>query len=289
MLVIKGRPIILVPKAVVSYSKRYTPQKYYNQFVLEYLRNDHLKRKSKLVQKRASGAFYVTKKSVAIEHPYSKEYLADFTQRHPDIFASFKEWIAHDAKSIPQDDLSEISRLQVSSYLAQKLSKIPAGKTTASQYHTTAVSILDFLFYPALITPLVEVEIHSGRKRIDITFDNGADSGFFYRIHTIHKIPSQYIFVECKNYSHKVSNPEADQLSGRFSYNRGRLGFLLFRNIDDIESMMLRSSDAYKDGRGVIIPICDADLLNMLDLAKDEKASPYEKLLSDRLRTIIMG
>ena len=37
MFIVHGRKILLVPKGVVSYAKRYTPQQYHRYFVLNYL------------------------------------------------------------------------------------------------------------------------------------------------------------------------------------------------------------------------------------------------------------
>jgi hypothetical protein len=73
-----------------------------------------------------------------------------------------------------------------------------------------------------LTCPQIEQEIDEGRKRIDLSFDNSARDGFFYRLHTTYRLPSQFIFAECKNYGREVGNPEIDQLAGRFGPNRGK-------------------------------------------------------------------
>lgn len=43
MLVIESHPILLTPKSIVSYAKRYSAGKYHSNFVVEFLRNEHLR------------------------------------------------------------------------------------------------------------------------------------------------------------------------------------------------------------------------------------------------------
>jgi len=94
--------------------------------------------------------------------------------------------------------------------------------------------------------------------------------------------------VECKNYSRDVKNPELDQLAGRFSVNRGRVGLLVSRTIDDLDTLLLRCADAFKDGRGLLIPLPDSDLLTMLTNRLAGAPEPYDAVLSDRVRRVAM-
>lgn len=142
--------------------------------------------------------------------------------------------------------------------------------------------------YPNITKPVIEQEIHDGRKRVDFTFDNSAEFGFFNELHTIKQIPASYIFVECKNYSEDIKNPELDQIAGRFSLRRGKFGFIVFRDIDDFETLIRRCADAFKDDRGCIIPLMDKDLISLLESIKTEKGNITEEFLKDRLRQIVM-
>ena len=94
--------------------------------------------------------------------------------------------------------------------------------------------------------------------------------------------------VECKNYSRDINNPEMDQLAGRFGVNRGRFGLLVSRTIDDLDTLILRCADAYTDGRGLMIPLSDDDLRQMLSNRANGSREPYDYILSNRLRQIAM-
>lgn len=301
-LVIGERKILLTPKSVVSFVRRYTPRKYHRSFVLEFLRHEHLAMGSSLVEFRKNGAPFVTKKSLE-EHvaPYSKEYLAAFTAAHPDIFKEFKQWAESNASPIEDDEISRArgsleggevesqSTAAICRYLAEKLADISPGNAGASRYHRVCVSILEFLLYPNFTCPTVELEINEGRKRIDIVFDNAARSGFFHRVHAVGSIPAQFISVECKNYSKDVANPELDQLIGRFSVNHGKVGLILFRSIDDEITLLARCNDAYVAQQGLIIPISDQNIFALLaSVAAGDQAS-VDQFFADRYRVISMN
>jgi hypothetical protein len=92
MLLIDDAPILLVPKDVVSYARQYAPSQYQRHFVLNFLRNEHLRLNTALVQRKTlkdgSVKEWVTKKSVQ-EHeaPPDKDYLATSQQTIPLSFA----------------------------------------------------------------------------------------------------------------------------------------------------------------------------------------------------------
>ena len=151
------------------------------------------------------------------------------------------------------------------------------GSENATDYHRTIVGVLEILFYPFLCNPVIEHEIHEGGKRIDILFDNCAESGFFFRLCNTHSIPSRFIIVECKNYARDIVNPEIDQIGGRFSPNRGQMGIIACRSVDNMQLLINRCSDTYKDSRGLIIPMIDEDFYELLQY----KAQGNEQAIDD--------
>jgi len=287
MLIIEGRKILLVPKGIVSFCNDYIPQKYFQHFILNFLQHEHLTLNSALVQERRDGTKYVTKKDLKKENLYSKEFLREFTQRNPQILINFKNQTT--TLSLSDSEFEEIDLQEIISYLIKELGRITTGNDKATKYHHLILGILEIIFYPDLIYPSLEREIHQGRKRIDITFDNAAFKGIFWRLSNNMKIPCQYIMVECKNYSTDPKNPELDQLSGRFSPNRGMVGFLLCRRINNINLFIDRCKDTYKDRRGLIIPFDDSDVIKLLNYAQVLDYSNIDKYISNRIRNITIS
>ena len=287
-LVIDERPILLVPKRIVSFMDKYTPTEYKQHFVLNYLQNENLRLQTTLVRKYKSGEEYVTKKSI-IEHEdvIDKEYLARFTEQHPEVFADFKRHTSKKISAVEGAVLDSISADEVCTHLINKLFSIPPGTASAFEYHNLIIGILELLLYPNLSSPKKEVEIHCGRKRIDITFNNSSERGFFFRLPSNNALlPCPFVFIECKNYTGEVANPELDQLSGRFSNRRGRVGILTCRSLDENDAFLKRCADTFEDDRGLIIPITDDDLKNALSEFPRKGTVGIESILSSKYRRI---
>jgi hypothetical protein len=296
MLVVEGRKILLVPKGVVSWVKEFTHEKYHRHFALVFLQEDHLNRGTRLVQKayHKDGSLrraWVTKKDLIEEElTADKSELLEFTARHPKIFSDFRARSIKDAEALPNSAFEKIDESQLIDHLIAKLKEIQPGNAGAGRYHTLMVGVLEFIFYPSLINPVKEREIHSGRKRIDILFDNGAPGeGFFHRLQHAMRIPCPYIPIECKNYATDISNPELDQMIGRLSPNRGSFGIIVSRELEDAKKFLDRCRDAYKDQHGLIIPLTDRDLITILEQKRRGVERPEDTILSDRARDVVAG
>lgn len=286
-LIINGRQVILVPKGIVSFSEAYTPERYYRHFILNFLQNENINISSALVKERKDGKKYVTKKDLINEFPYGKEFIRKFTVDHPDVLEKFKA--ESNVESLKNIEIADISIKRLCKTLGEKLLSIPPGSQNASEYHNLICGILELLFYPDLVHPFKEKELHSGRKRIDLSFDNAAKSGIFFRFSNNFRLASQYVYVECKNYSNDPVNPELDQLAGRFSVNRGVVGFLLCRTIKNRGLLIQRCVDTFKDNRGLIIPLQDQDLINLMDNFNENNRSFIDTYLSKLVREITHG
>jgi len=290
-LVIDEKPILLVPKRIVSFTDKYTSGEYRRHFVLNFLQNENLKLQTSLVQKYKSGEEYVTKKSI-INHEdvIDKEFLARFTEQHPEVFVNFKQQTSKKLSHTEGAVLDNLDAKLICEHLISKLASIPSGTAYASNYHNLIVGILELLLYPNLSSPKKEKEIHEGRKRIDITFNNSAETGFFFTLPNSNAtLPCPFIFVECKNYTGEVANPELDQLGGRFSNRRGRVGILACRTLDRNIAFLKRCADTFEDDRGLIIPITDDDLNIALANFPEQGANALEQILANKYEQIIFS
>lgn len=290
-----GRSVILVPKAISRFNIEFNHQEYYQHFVLNFLQSEHLDACSSLVRTLKDGTKRPpTKKSLKVLHPLSKSYLYEFSKEHPDVLKRYKESKNYNPKEISVDDLflfiAQETKAEQFDFndLSKKLDSIPTGDSSAQQFHDHIVGVLTAIFYPSLINPKKEQEIHNGRKRIDISFQNASRDGFFFDLPNIKQVPSGYVFIECKNYTSDPANPELDQLSGRFSVNRGRFGFLVCRSFKNKPLFIQRCKDTAQDGRGFMIAIDDADIKNMLNLRSKNDIRGLNKFLDDRYKELVM-
>ena len=292
MLIADGRKILFVPKRIVSYSNEYTPQRYMQHFVLNFLQNEQLRLNGPLVQHRSNKnkTPYVTKKSIKedlnFDSGIDKQWLADFTEKHHDVFERFRQETRSNIPIITNTELTSESISDICNYLSSYLKSIPPGAANATKYHRTIVGILELLFYPHLCNPVIEQEIHQGRKRIDIVFDNCAETGFFCRLCKTHGIPSRFIMIECKNYSRDIMNPELDQISGRFSPNRGQMGLIVCRSTNDLAKLIIRCGDTYKDSRGLVIPLVDEDFYELLRYKAEDNENAIDSFIQNRFHCI---
>jgi hypothetical protein len=215
----KGEQILLVPKVFVRLDPAYNHQKYYRHFVLDFLQAEELRAGTSLVRTLKNMRQVVYKKDVEAKHPCSKQFLYDFSKKHPKILQKYRahliemEQRGHD--SIVEDDDEAV----IAAALADALDAIKPGSANASEYHRLMVGLVEFVFFPHLFNPIKEKEIHEGRKRIDIVMENSAKDGIFHRLHDIRKLSCAFVPIECKNYTTDVANPELDQLSSGFSVN----------------------------------------------------------------------
>ncbi len=286
--VYRGSIIILVPKAIARYHPVLDHIKYYNGFVLNYLQTEHIAAASSLVQTLKNGKQVVTKKSLKEKFRCTKDFLFGFSKSNPQVLQHYKQAMAKEA-ALPEDQDDDSNEIALAKALVVSLQEIPQGPDSAGRYHDLMVGAVEFLFYPHLIHPIKEQEIHEGRKRIDIRMDNAATTGIFEQLSSKFGLPCGFVSLECKNYSREIANPELDQIAGRFSPNRGKLGIILCRQFDNRSLFIKRCQDTLKDDRGLILPLDDERIVTLLECVARGARLQTENFLDQWFREIIFA
>jgi len=278
MLVIDDKPYLLFPKNLVSRAKRYSSNEYFRMYILEFLKQQHLANDTPLVHKsyNKNGTLknaVVYKKEVeedlrAKGEIINKDWIVRFTKENPEVYSKFRQKTINKIMGIDEETIIQDETNEIIDTLICELKSIPEGKATATKYHRLIAGILELLFYPYIAHPKTEDGILGDRKRIDITFSNVAQEGFFYLLGTLYNVPCAMIMVECKNYSKDISNPELDQMAGRFSARRGKFGIICCRSLNDESLFIERERDTVKDDRGYIIHLTDNEIVELLGQRK---------------------
>ncbi|MFF5582967.1 hypothetical protein [Streptomyces hygroscopicus] len=257
------RKLLLVPKVIVRRDMYLSRAEYYRNHLVPTLQSEELDNpSSRLVRTLKDGRKRVNVRDIVEYYGNSKSDITRESLIRPDVYANYR----HVKKSvapppISHQELSEASCAPLPDYegLLGEVLKTPLGRASAADYHRRIEALFTALFYPSLTMPELEEEIHNGRKRVDISYTNVAQDGFF-RFLRRHKIKSTYVMVECKNYGKEVGNPELDQLSSRFSPLRGQFGILACRSFEDKSRFLKRCRDTALDYRGYVIALDDEDL-----------------------------
>ncbi|EPC7207941.1 hypothetical protein ACR2RQ_001181 [Cronobacter dublinensis] len=259
--------VILVPKLLVRHRLCLQYGEFYNHYLLPEMQDEHLRNNSSLVEILKNGTRRVTKKNLKKRYGSDKSSVINQTLQRPDVFEDYKQ---HKEKNpsapLSHEVFNELEEIEdkIDIYpILNKLKLIKSGAKQAGEYEDLIEEIFSVIFYPSLCYPTKQHKIHDGRKRIDITYNNEAKYGFFYWLSRHYTCPR--IYIECKNYTSEIANPELDQLSGRFSRNRGNVGILVCRKIEDKSLFRQRCLDTANDGRGFILSIDDDDLEKMCD------------------------
>ena len=228
--IVNGNPILLVPKVFSRYDPAYNHQKYYNYFVLSYLQAEHLNAQTSLVRTLKRGRQVVYKKDLKPNYPCTKQFLFDFSRKHPEVLEQYREHLKRLEDSEASSVVETEDEYEIAGALSLALRKIPHGNEHANYYHQLMVGLVEFIFFPDLIFPRKEEKIHQGRKRIDIVMNNAAKSGIFNHLPQLRKVPCAYVVIECKNFGNEIGNPGRKKQADFLESHRYRKGVRFIRS-----------------------------------------------------------
>jgi hypothetical protein len=282
---IQTDPVLLVPKYIVRRRLSLDSQEFYNKQITDFLIAENIRANSSLVQ-TIKGKPRVYKGEVRKAQPKSKSFIADTVLAHPELLQLYKQIAkAYGAMSTFTERQPTVTTICAN--LATFFAEVRAGAKDATKYHRLVLGSLTALFYPFLIQPHKEWEIHEGRKKIDIVFTNAADVGFFAHRRNDQKVNANAVIVECKNYTEDLGNQEIDQLLGRFDGNRGKFGIITCRSIDNTKTLLNRCRDASSRSQGYVMVLTDDDLIGMLVAKSQLKDDQIEATLHRKYRELL--
>lgn len=279
--------IILVPKIIARHRLSYEQREYYRHYLLPIMQEAELAAGSALVEFLTDGTQRVTKKALIDKYGASKLSVVEQTIKHPQALEDYREAKLAGPPPLDHEQFSELEETPLPPWdaLSEELRALGKGQDFSSQYEDLIERILTAVFYPSLCSPTKQHQIHAGRKRIDITYTNDAKGGFFSWL--AQHYPSAFIFVECKNYGREIGNPELDQLSGRFSPSRGKVGLLVCRSVEDQPLLDKRCLDTANDGRGFVLTLTDDDIIALVESAKEGASSHRFPSLMRKFRALV--
>ncbi|WP_375158606.1 hypothetical protein [Bradyrhizobium sp. RDT46] len=277
-----------MPKAIVRQKPDFDAGEYYRHFLITHMRHAELDAGSALVELLKNGRRRVTKKALVKKYGGDKAAIVRESLKYPAALREYKE--SKEAKKRPPLSLEKIAELQKAAQpdwakLLDDVVSLSPGKDDADRYEKAVEALFTALFYPALTSPVSQHKIHDGRKRIDITYTNMVTAGFFKWVAAHY--PAPQIFVECKNYTRDPENPELDQLIGRFSPSRGRVGLLVCRTFKNKTLFEQRCRDSRIDDHGYIIALDDADLKGLVKFRQENDLYEEFPLLRSKFQKLI--
>lgn len=286
---VAGRKIILTPKMIVRRRMEYDAKEYFGDFIIPFLEQEEIKAGSalvKMLKKRRTK--YVTKKSLIEKHGADKDTIVRVTFQNPELLQRYKN-VKEKTPTRPLDhaDMVDLTGSDLPDWdkLLAVLNAVPSGKKGANDYHDAAERLMSALFSNALTMPKKETPIHDGRKRVDITYVNAGQRDFFDWVRASY--PAGHVIVECKNYAGEIANPELDQLAGRFSPSRGKLGLMLCRRFDNKALFFERCRDTALEDKGFIIPLDDEDLETLTTFRRNGHFQEIYKFLMARFEFLL--
>ncbi len=283
----KGNKLLLVPRSIVRFDPILDTGRYFRGYLRPYFEARELDNpNSQLVRVLKSGRRQVRLGELEDLLGTGKLDVASHTEEFPQALGEYVNSTNYRKSPAPTTsdyEAGELSDPVDYKGLYESVLAIAPGRPGASAYHRAIASLLSAIFEGALGNIEIEHPLHDGRKRLDIKFDNIAGSGFF-RWLSLHK-NSAIVPVECKNYSTDPTNPEVDQLAMRLSPERGQVGIMVCRQIQDRTRLLERQRDVLRDGHGYIIVLDDNDLLTLAEMAESNRYESAKRLRFSLLRS----
>lgn len=286
--VIGGQAKILLPLSSVRQDPELSKDKYYRNFVLEFLKAEHTNAFDSLTTVFKNGKVTVRICDLKERYPMNVDFLYEFSKDHPKILEEYKLELRRTALKPGKAQLITERKILNSIERKEIMSSIKTGGEDASRFHKITYNNLIHILGSRTSNPLMEREINEGRKRIDIVFNNSDKSGFFHSLNGVYHIKCPKIIVECKNYGKEIGNPEVDQINGRLNDRRGKFGIIICRSIENKSRLISRCKDLINDNGNYIIVLDDKDIVELLELRDKKNEVEIDNFFIGKIDELIM-
>lgn len=179
----------------------------------------------------------------------------------------------------------QVKQINILETYAQELDNIKAGKKDARKYQELIFNILKIVFDGCLKKPHMETPHANNTQRVDITFVNHREKGFFKQLDGGYHLTCPNIYIECKNYSEDLKNPEYAQMGLRLSESKGQFGMIICRKIIDGIDAEKRQEQLVRDKKYVII-LEDSDIKKIVKLKLDGKEDAIDDHLEEKYKKL---
>ena len=303
MLFIDDKKVMLIPKKILRKRLSINYEDFYRKGILEFEQSRHLDLRTSLCRTLANETLAKPYKKTLKEDPrykLSRDLVYKYIEDEPKVLEEYKQKI--DSSKSNKTSNAGILKKQNKNINLEKeiedkinaLKQIKHGKGDATNYHNHIFDCLNIIFNEPksanyLSSPIKEDrKYHDGRKRIDISFSNSSDGGFFSRLSNYGSMTCAQVFFECKNYTDDIDNPEYDQMSGRFNNRTSSIGFITCRSIGNLTKSLERCRDIVRDNRGYVIVLTNDDVIHLLGCAISEnRDEDIDAFLEKKMKEII--
>jgi len=137
----RGRPILLVPKSAVRYSPAYQHARYYQHYVLNFLKARELNNPASALvrvmrnERKKTERRVVLKKDLAALYPRAKEFLFQFSRDNPAVLREYKDDLKRMEATDSASDVDTDDETVIAEVLATVLQQTDPGSEHASAYH----------------------------------------------------------------------------------------------------------------------------------------------------------
>jgi hypothetical protein len=301
-LIIDGKKILLVPKKIIRRKLSINYTDFYLKGILEFEQARHYDARTSLCRTLKGRIVAKPYKKTLIKskkYDLSRDLVFNYINQYPELLEKYKNQKANEI-SMGVENTSILKKQKRIDTIADeikekidKLNNIPRGMADASTYHKHIHDCLNTIFNNPgtpnyLSNPRIEDKYNDGRKRIDVTFHNNSNSGFFSRLSNYGSLFCAKIFFECKNYTQDINNTAYDQMIGRFNNRTSTIGYIICRSIEDKQKCIETCKDFVMNGRGFIMVLTDADIIKLLEATSHKnRDNLIDKILHEKIDEIV--